>query len=130
MPPVRYADLAVLRGDPSDGLPGARGIGAKTAAALIDAFGGLEDILSAAQDPETGRPMTPAVRRSLVDSADELRRVEQVVRLRPLDWIPRIDPHESISSQATSEGLDLARDYGVLTAAKRLTDALRQPPSN
>ena len=42
---VHYVDLAVLRGDPSDGIPGVPGIGAKTAAALVAAFGDLEAIL-------------------------------------------------------------------------------------
>jgi 5'-3' exonuclease len=42
-----YADLAVLRGDPSDGLPGVRGIGEKTAAGLLDRFGTLESLMQA-----------------------------------------------------------------------------------
>ena len=47
IPGDRYADFAVLRGDPSDGLPGVPGIGEKTAAALIRAFGDLESMKSA-----------------------------------------------------------------------------------
>jgi 5'-3' exonuclease len=39
IPGRAYADFAVLRGDPSDGLPGVAGVGAKTAAALINEFG-------------------------------------------------------------------------------------------
>ena len=39
VPGRAYADFAVLRGDPSDGLPGVTGVGEKTAAALITAFG-------------------------------------------------------------------------------------------
>jgi 5'-3' exonuclease len=42
-----YADLAVLRGDPSDGLPGVKGIGEKTAAALITRFGSVDGVLAA-----------------------------------------------------------------------------------
>src|ERR1041384_11476 len=44
----RYADMAVLRGDPSDGLPGVPGIGEKTAAKLIREFGSLPALLAAA----------------------------------------------------------------------------------
>jgi 5'-3' exonuclease len=40
-----YADMAVLRGDPSDGLPGLPGVGAKTAAALVTRYGGIEGLL-------------------------------------------------------------------------------------
>ena len=48
IPGRAYADFAVLRGDPSDGLPGVAGIGAKTAAALITEFGDLTGIREAA----------------------------------------------------------------------------------
>ncbi len=46
-----YADLALLRGDPSDGLPGVPGIGEKTAAKLLAAFGDLAGIMAALDDP-------------------------------------------------------------------------------
>lgn len=47
IPGRAYADFAVLRGDPSDGLPGVRGVGEKTAAALVSRFGSIEGILAA-----------------------------------------------------------------------------------
>lgn len=52
IPPYAYADYALLRGDPSDGLPGVAGIGAKTAAALVSEFGTLEKILAAVDGEE------------------------------------------------------------------------------
>src|SRR4051794_3997602 len=45
---AEYADFAVLRGDPSDGLPGVAGIGEKSAAALVSAFGDLAGVRAAA----------------------------------------------------------------------------------
>src|SRR5699024_9383088 len=45
-----YADMAILRGDPSDGLPGVPGIGDKTAAKLITQFGSLTALHRAAQE--------------------------------------------------------------------------------
>ncbi|MCL2781454.1 MAG: 5'-3' exonuclease, partial [Actinomycetia bacterium] len=48
VPAARYADFAALRGDPSDGLPGVPGVGAKTAAALVARFGTVEQIVAAA----------------------------------------------------------------------------------
>src|SRR5215203_3187545 len=45
-----YVDFAVMRGDPSDGLPGVAGIGDKTAAVLLAEFGDLDGILAAAED--------------------------------------------------------------------------------
>jgi 5'-3' exonuclease len=47
IPGTAYADYAVLRGDPSDGLPGVKGVGEKTAAALVTSFGTVEGILAA-----------------------------------------------------------------------------------
>src|ERR1700739_601619 len=48
-----YAELALLRGDPSDGLPGVPGVGEKTAATLLAQHGSLEKILVAARDPKS-----------------------------------------------------------------------------
>src|SRR6185437_8052541 len=50
--PELVADFIALRGDPSDGLPGAPGIGAKTAAELLRRYGPLEDLLAAAREAE------------------------------------------------------------------------------
>jgi 5'-3' exonuclease len=52
IPGNAYAEYAVLRGDPSDGLPGVKGIGDKTAAALVTRFGTVDGILAAL---DTGR---------------------------------------------------------------------------
>ncbi|HEX8768165.1 MAG TPA: 5'-3' exonuclease, partial [Jatrophihabitans sp.] len=49
VPAGHYADFAMLRGDPSDGLPGVAGIGAKTAANVVAQFGTIEQIVAAAQ---------------------------------------------------------------------------------
>ena len=56
----QYVDFAVLRGDPSDGLPGVVGIGEKTATKLIAQYGDLAGIQAAAVDPDS-KP-TPAQR--------------------------------------------------------------------
>ena len=53
--PAQVPDLIALRGDPSDGLPGAPGIGAKTAAALLSDYGSLEGALRARRDARTHR---------------------------------------------------------------------------
>jgi 5'-3' exonuclease len=77
VPAHRYVDLAVLRGDPSDGLPGVPGIGAKTAASLVAAFGDCAGILRAARD-EAGKPMTPRLASVLLANEDYLDRAVQV----------------------------------------------------
>jgi 5'-3' exonuclease len=56
IPGRAYADFAALRGDPSDGLPGVPGVGEKTAAALIRAFGSIEGITTALDAGHGGFP--------------------------------------------------------------------------
>ncbi|MFT4165596.1 MAG: 5'-3' exonuclease [Microlunatus sp.] len=77
IPAARYIDFAVLRGDPSDGLPGVTGIGEKTAASLINSYGGLSDILAAASESSTR--ISPGVRSKLGQAIDYLAVAPTVV---------------------------------------------------
>jgi len=70
IPPQRYADFATLRGDASDGLPGVKGVGEKTAASLVSTYGGLDAIRAAAADPAS--PMSPGLKKKITDAADYL----------------------------------------------------------
>ena len=72
-------DFIALRGDPSDGLPGAKGIGEKTAADLLRRHGSLEAVIAGAIRER------PAVRRALLEQADELRRFKDIATLRDAD---------------------------------------------
>ena len=79
IPGRAYADFAVLRGDPSDGLPGVPGVGDKTAAALVQAFGGIGAILDALDRghggfPKGSRPKLAAAR-DYLDAAIPVVRV-------------------------------------------------------
>ncbi|RMI44608.1 5'-3' exonuclease [Streptomyces triticirhizae] len=74
-----YAELALLRGDPSDGLPGVPGIGEKTAAKLLARFGDLAGLVAALDDPTSG--LTPAQHRRLREAADYLAVAPRVVRV-------------------------------------------------
>ncbi|MFJ5532246.1 5'-3' exonuclease H3TH domain-containing protein [Streptomyces sp. NPDC093261] len=74
-----YADLALLRGDPSDGLPGVPGIGEKTAAKLLDRFGDLAGIMAAVDEPTSG--LTPAQRRRLDEARPYVAVAPRVVRV-------------------------------------------------
>lgn len=73
--PERYADYAALRGDPSDGLPGLKGAGTKTAAQLIARYGDVETLLAHADEQR------PAIARSLREGAAALRATRWVVGL-------------------------------------------------
>ena len=78
IPGDKYADFAVLRGDPSDGLPGVPGIGEKTAAALIRAFGDLGSLKNALDMGHGGFP--PGTRKKLEAARGYLDVAPPVVR--------------------------------------------------
>jgi 5'-3' exonuclease len=82
VPAGRYAEFAILRGDPSDALPGVRGIGEKTARALIDSYGSLAEILedAASERPRSG-PLSgkPALRARLREAAEYLAAMQRLV---------------------------------------------------
>jgi|LakMenE18May11ns_1017448.scaffolds.fasta_scaffold9822309_1 5'-3' exonuclease len=77
IPGRSYFDFATLRGDASDGLPGVRGIGDKTAAALVTQFGDLDTIIAAAHDVTSD--IKPAVRTKLLAGLDYLQVAPTVV---------------------------------------------------
>ncbi len=118
--PERYVDVAVLRGDPSDGLPGVTGIGAKTAVSLVNAFGGLDDILAAAAAAPDSRPMTPRLAAALVahrDAVYRARTVAQVVTDLPV--APGLAGSSSPDRLST-----LAQEWGVTRQVDELVAAL------
>ncbi|HLK72434.1 MAG TPA: 5'-3' exonuclease, partial [Streptosporangiaceae bacterium] len=79
IPGRAYADFAALRGDPSDGLPGVPGVGEKTAAALIRAFGSVDGIKEALDKGHGGFPK--GARDKLVKATDYLDVAMDVVRV-------------------------------------------------
>jgi 5'-3' exonuclease len=77
--PDQVPDFIALRGDPSDGLPGARGIGEKTARDLLREHGSLDALLA------LPRGLTPRQYESLRDQADELRAFREIATLQPIE---------------------------------------------
>jgi 5'-3' exonuclease len=86
VPADRYAEFAMLRGDPSDDLPGVKGVGEKTARALVQAYPSIDAMLADAanEHPQPG-PMkgAPALRRRLLDSAEYLDAMRKIVPVHP-----------------------------------------------
>ncbi|MGB8022461.1 MAG: 5'-3' exonuclease [Candidatus Nanopelagicales bacterium] len=120
--PSQYADLALLRGDPSDGLPGVPGVGARTAAGLLERFTDLAGILAAVDAGGVG--IRPAVAAALRDSRDYLRRAGAVVRV--VDDLPIAEVDVAIpSSPADPQALaDLARRWAITAPIERISTAL------
>jgi 5'-3' exonuclease len=115
IPGRAYADFAVLRGDPSDGLPGVAGVGAKTAAALINEFGDLDGIRAAvARTVVPKPPLTAAVLKKLhaagayLDAAPVVVAVACGIDLPPVEGtLPRApaDP-PALAGLAAVHGLE------------------------
>ncbi|WP_079032063.1 5'-3' exonuclease [Streptomyces specialis] len=120
-----YADLALLRGDPSDGLPGVPGIGEKTAARLLDRHGDLAGI-PAALDAPGGGPFTPAQRKRLTEARPYLAVAPRVVRVARDVPLPDHDATLPAGPRA-AEALDaLNARWGLGGPLTRLLTALRR----
>jgi DNA polymerase-1 len=113
VPPELVPDFIALRGDPSDGIPGAKGVGAKTAAELLREHGSLEAVLDGAI-----RERRPALRGALVGAREQLVAFKEIATLRdagverppdrPTDW---------------KGGARAARERGMNRLAERLEEA-------
>ncbi len=119
-----YAEMSMLRGDPSDGLPGVPGIGEKTAAKLITAYGDLDALEEAALD--TSSTLTPRVRSSLRDSTAYLRAARTVVTVRTDAPTVESRPDDHLpSAPADPDRLaNLIEELRIGASVGRLADAL------
>src|SRR5215204_6532316 len=111
IPPSAVPDFIALRGDPSDGLPGAKGIGEKTAAELLRRHGSLEAAIAGAVREK------PSVRRALLEQADELRAFKDIATLRDAE-VER--PPDRPTDR--EHGAQAARRLGMERLAKRLEE--------
>jgi 5'-3' exonuclease len=123
-----YAELAVLRGDPSDGLPGVAGIGEKTAATLMQQHGSLEAILAAASDPKSSVPK--GIRTKLSAAADYLTAAVPVVRVATDADVTLSNNSDVLPLAAANPKrvAELAAAYGVGSSIGRLQKALDALP--
>ena len=111
--PDQVPDFIALRGDPSDGIPGAKGIGEKTARDLLRDHTTLEDLITAAASPRTD--LRPRVRASLTDDADALRDYRRMATLQPVDIERPPDQPTDWTAAAAA-----ARERGMNRLAERL----------
>ena len=122
VPASGYADLAALRGDPSDGLPGVPGVGEKTAARLVDRYGDLAGIRAALDKPDAG--FAPGVRTRLVAAAAYLDVAPAVVRVARDVAVPPLDTALPAAPADPDRLLDLASTWNLAGPTKRLVDAI------
>lgn len=120
-----YAEMAMLRGDPSDGLPGVPGIGAKTAATIVGRYDTWAELLAAVSDPSDTR-MSPNVRTKLAKAADYLAVVEPVVRVaRDADVVLDRDDTLPVEPADGAKLLELVERWGIGGSVERLLQALQ-----
>ncbi|WP_143320611.1 5'-3' exonuclease, partial [Cellulomonas iranensis] len=117
-----YAEMAVLRGDPSDGLPGVPGIGEKTAAALLRRYGTLADVLAARDAGDRG--LTATQRTRLTDAADYLAVAPRVVTVAPDAPVEDADDRLPVAPADPDALVELAQRWGVASSVRRVVDAL------
>lgn len=122
IPGRAYADFAILRGDPSDGLPGVKGVGDKTAATLISRFGSVPALLEAAADPSSD--MSPTIRRRLADAADYLAVAPDVVQVRTDVPLPDYDDKLPRSPKDSEALVDLGERWNLDSPLNRVLAAL------
>jgi 5'-3' exonuclease len=123
IPGRAYADFAVLRGDPSDGLPGVKGVGEKTAAALVARFGTVEQIVTALDDgavdgfPAGARAKLEAARAYLLAAPA----VTRVTRDLP---IPLLDDALPSAPRDPKRLLELSDTWGLDSPLNRFLSAV------
>ena len=119
--PAQVPDFIALRGDPADGLPGAKGVGPKTAAELLREHGTLEAILDNAI-----RERRPKLRAALIDGRDDLLAFKDIATLRDAGVARPADRATDWSGAAAA-----ARERGMNRLAERLEQSggIRPPAS-
>jgi 5'-3' exonuclease len=121
--PGQYADLAAVRGDPSDGIPGVPGLGAKTAAVLLTEFGDIDGILAAARDP--GTPLSASVRSRITAAAEYLEKACRVVRVNRGLGLEALDASIRPLDGGQTAALDaLSKKWGLGGSLNRAIRAL------
>jgi 5'-3' exonuclease len=113
--PDQVPDFIALRGDPSDGIPGAKGIGEKTAGEILRVHGDLETaIANAAQE-------RPRVARALREQADELREFRKIATLQPIEVVCPLDAPTTFGEASAA-----ASERGMGRLAARLEELAKQ----
>jgi 5'-3' exonuclease len=127
IPGGTYAAFAALRGDPSDGLPGVPGVGEKTAAALVRAFGTIEAMLAALDKGHGGFPGSSraklAAARGYLEVAMPVVLVAADAPVPPVDGRLPVAPADPALLAELDERFDLGSSLGrMLSALAMRTD--------
>ena len=127
--PGQVADLKGLKGDPSDNIPGVKGIGEKTAVTLIRTFGTIEHLYDELEKPEFAAGKETAVseklRAKLMEQKDMAlfsKKLATIIRDIPLQFdLESADWHRHLDAAALEE---LCKEFGFYSLVKRIASTL------
>ena len=122
IPGERYALFAMFRGDPSDGLPGVRGIGEKGAALIANNFANVDDVLAGAHNAHESLP--PALVKKIIAGSDYLKIAPTVVQVARNVSLPRVDISVPKVPKDLSQIYQFKERYGLGASVDRLISAL------
>jgi len=122
IPGDRYALFAMFRGDPSDGLPGVRGIGEKGAAVIANLFSDVDSALAAAHAGHEGLP--PALAKKIIAGSDYLAIAPTVVQVARNAPLPTVDLRMPVAPKDLSAIYQFKERYGLGASVDRLISAL------
>jgi 5'-3' exonuclease len=123
IPGDRYALFAMFRGDPSDGLPGVRGIGEKGAALIANHFADVDQALQGAH--EAHQALTPALAKKIIAGADYLKIAPTLVNCAKDVALPSLDIAMPKAPADLSKIYEIKERYGLGASVDRLIAALK-----
>ena len=122
IPGDRYALFAMFRGDPSDGLPGVRGIGEKGAALIANNFASVDEALAGAH--ANHEVLSASLAKKIIDGSDYLKIAPTLVNCARDVAIPQMDIGKPEKPADLSEIYQMKEEYGLGASVDRLISAL------
>ncbi len=123
IPGDRYALFAMFRGDPSDGLPGVRGIGEKGAALIANHFADVDEALQGAH--QAHEALTPALAKKIIAGADYLKIAPTLVHCAKDVALPTLDIAMPKAPSDLTKIYEIKERYGLGASVDRLIAALK-----
>lgn len=122
IPGDRYALFAMFRGDPSDGLPGVKGIGEKGAALIANNFASVDEALSGAKAGH--ERLSASLAKKIIEGADYLKIAPTLVNCAKDVAIPKMEIAMPIKPPDLSDIYAIKEEYGLGASVDRLISAL------
>ena len=122
IPGDRYALFAMFRGDPSDGLPGVRGIGEKGAALIANNFASVDEALAGAH--ANHEVLSASLAKKIIDGTEYLKIAPTLVNCARDVAIPQMDIAKPEKPTDLSEIYQMKEEYGLGASVDRLISAL------